>query len=114
MKKLAMFLFVISFFSIKAQTTNKTEMEGDSLNATFVPYNMLQNLELSIVTGMDYVEIRNVNELTEVMMYDLTGKVVLKMNIDKGTHINKDGFSKGFYIIRTRSARSETIKKLYL
>lgn len=89
-------------------------MEGDSLNATFVPYTMLQNLELSIITGTDYVEIKNVSEPTEVMMYDLTGKEVLKMTIDKRTRIDKDNFAKGFYIIRTRSVKAETVKKLYL
>ena len=89
-------------------------MEGDSLNATFVPYNMLQNLELTITTGTDYIEIRNVNEPTEVMVFDLTGKVVLKISIDKRMRIDKDNFSKGFYIMKTRSAKAETVKKLYL
>lgn len=98
---------------MKAQSSNSGP-GLDSLNATFVPANMLLKHDLTIVNGTEFIDILNVSMPTEVVIYDINGKEVYKNKIDHKTRIEKDQFEKGFYIVRTRSVERETIKKLYL
>ena len=106
---------LLSFSFLKAQTPNSGPGTGvDSLNATFVPVNMLLKQDLVIMNGIEYIDILNVSILTELFIFDINGREVYQTKIDQRTRIDKQQFEKGFYIIRTRSAERETIKKLYL
>ncbi len=115
MRYLLSLTLLLCLVNVNAQTNNKISVEGpDSLNATFVPANMLARYEIAVVNGVDYIEIINVYEPTEVILFDLNGKLVYKEKIQHRTRIEKHQFAKGFYVIKTRSEKLEAVKKLYL
>jgi len=115
MKYIFIILFTSSLLSVSAQNNTKTAIEGpDTLNATFVAAHALARYEIAVVNGIDHINIINVYEPTEVLVFDLNGKLVYNAKIEQRTRIEKDKFAKGFYIIKTRSARVEAVKKLYL
>jgi hypothetical protein len=115
MRKLITLVFLISLFSVKAQSPDSNSGSGiDSLNATFVSAKVLVKQDMAIVNGTEFIEIVNVNFPTEVRIFDINGKEVYKSKIDQKTKIDKEQFEKGFYVIKTRSVEKEMIKKLYL
>jgi hypothetical protein len=109
------FVLTICLYASNAQSNNNVTVQGpDSINATFVPANMIAKYDIAIVSGVDYIDIVNVYEPTEVTLFDLCGKLVFSTKIDQRTRIQKDNFAKGFYLIKTRSVKMEVVKKIYL